>query len=564
MDNKMDSFQRLESLCRQSWDAMKTARPEIDVPVYADRIKHELSVIKQLQFPDYFLIVADIVNFARSNDIFNTSRGSVGGSLVAYLLGVSDIDPIEYGLYFERFLNPDRVSMPDIDLDFDSRRDEVLDYIKQKYGSEYVAAISTTSRFKPKGVVRELAKAMGVDEKDAESISHILGEYEDVIGEKNWTAFEIISELQPYLSQYPAFFESARYIIGRISHLGKHPCGVIISPNKLIDEIPLSLMVDHGVASQWDKDALEKMGFLKFDVLKVAMLDVVKECTQGIRTMESDFNIRRIPLDDGEVFDDICAGHTAGAFQINTYGFQKVCRQVQPRTIRELIAVVALFRPGAKDYIGDYVKNRDGKFGYLVPELEPILKETFGIIVYQEQSMRIFVDLAGMTPGEADMVRRSISKKTGDMEKYAEPFVDGCKTNGVPSDKAVEIFEIIKKSENYSFNKSHCITGDMLVRDCNSGEYHSIELLHESGLFKSEDIFLKSLVKDGLVRDRLIDVFETGEQEVFEVELENGIVIRCTMDHKFYCDDGKEYTLRDIISGGMNILIFDEGDSTND
>lgn len=453
----MNSYEVLVQMVKAGYkERIKPYISEKKKQKYIDRINHELKTIHDLGFDDYFLIVHDIVNFAVSNNIrVGPGRGSAAGSLVSYALGITQLDPIKYNLYFERFLNSERISAPDIDIDFSSKgRDKVLDYIRRKYGDNHVCQVVTYSKMNAKGLIRDLAKVMGVDPIKIEKIAKCLKDAEEHSVAK---ALETSEALQAYAIEYPELFEVAIQLNGCIKHIGKHAAGIIITKGDRLDSLPI--MVDsHGKTSlsQWDKDALEEFNYLKIDILGLDTMDVIQETL----TMIGKDVLADMPLDDVYVYSEYSKGNSLCMFQFETYGMRKILRKVQPDKLEDLSAVNALARPGAYEGLEYFIKGKEtGEIYYFDDErLKPILQETFGTITYQEQTMALVQAVAGFTLAKADIVRRGIAKpKPGKFELLREDFVNGCIKNGQTKKWAENLFEIIKQGQRYAFNKSHSL-----------------------------------------------------------------------------------------------------------
>ena len=420
--------------------------------IYKDRLDYELSIIQKMGYDDYFLIVWDFVRFAKTNNILvGVGRGSAPGSLVAYSLGITDLDPIEYNLLFERFLNPERVSMPDIDIDFpDDKRDLVINYVKEKYGEEHVCYISAFGTFQLKSSVRDLFRINGYDTKYIENVIRILEEKldEEKIGLE--------------LGNHPELIELihiAKKIEGLPRHISTHAAGIILSQDSLLKSIPLRVGLNHMYQSQLEASDLEQLGLLKMDFLGIRNLSIVHDVIEEIKRVDSNFDIRRIPLDDENTFKVLQQGDTLGIFQLESTGITKVIRKMKPTHFEDLVAVLALYRPGPMENIDVYISRKHGEsFEYLHPLLEPILKDTYGIIIYQEQIMRIAQVFAGYTLGEADVLRRAVSKKKKDiLEAERVKFVGHSKNKGYDEKVANQIYDYIAKFADYGFNRSHTV-----------------------------------------------------------------------------------------------------------
>lgn len=402
-----------------------------DEPAYQERLQYELKVLESLGFDDYMLIIKELVDFAKANDIMmGTGRGSVGGSLVAMALGIHNIDPIYYDLSFERFLNPNRVKAPDIDLDFDDvGRDRVIKFSEQKWGKEFTAQIGTLGTFAERSAVMFAAKALELPEED--------------------------HEVQ----------EVAKRIDGMKRLTGKHAAGVCISPKKLLGFVPMSRSRDDkgaALTTQWDKDDIESLGLLKVDCLGVSRITTLKTALQMVEDYRlTKVNLQTINYNERSTFDMIRRCDVHGVFQFDTYGAKKLLRDFQPASIIDLAVITALDRPGtlSTGVVEDYIaRKRGAQFKYLHPSLEPILKNTYGVMVFQEQAMQVVVALAGFTLAEADLVRDAIAKKHPEkMQHFKSKFMQGCSDNGVSRKVAEEVWTWLDAFSGYSFNKAHSV-----------------------------------------------------------------------------------------------------------
>lgn len=428
--------------------------------LYKERTNYELQVIHDLGFDDYFLFINDVVRFAKRKGIMvGPGRGSVAGSLVAFLLGITEIDPIRFGLYFERFLNKDRVSAPDIDLDFEKhKRKYVIQYLAEKWGKDHVANVATYSVLQTKSVINDVGKVMEMDPATLEIINQLFP-----FGCKSIRdALREIPDFIPLVSRHRRLFEVAVNLEGCVRHTGKHAAGVIVGTQPLREVMPI--MTDgKAVITQWDKDTLEKLNYLKADILGVKTLDVIRDTLRLVGENALD-NMR---LDDQNVMKQFTEGNAMGVFQFETPGMRKVLKKVQPTTFEDLFAINALERPGAKEHIDEFVQGRTtGHFSCFGEErLRPILGSTYGVILYQEQTMKIVQEVAGFTLSEADVVRRGIAKKKG-IEDLREKFLEGAVKRGYERGWADRLFNVMKEGENYSFNKSHAVAYAYLAFKC--------------------------------------------------------------------------------------------------
>jgi len=427
-----------------------------------ERLDYELSVINGMGFASYFLIVWDFIKYARDHDIpVGPGRGSAVGSLVSYVLRITDLDPIKFNLIFERFLNPDRISMPDIDTDFCvERRDEVITYVSEKYGSDRVAQIVTFGTMAARAAVRDAGRALGVPLPDVDRVAKLIPS-----GPGGLTipqALEQIPELRALCDANPAIrklIDTAKSIEGLARHASTHAAGVVISKNPLTDHVPLVRIGDGDVNTQYEMNNVERVGLLKMDFLGLRNLTVMKAAGDEIRrTVDPAFDLATIPDDDVRTFEMLSRGETLGVFQLESEGMRRVCTELKPSNIDDIIALVALYRPGPMELIPQYIGAKHGriKASYLHPKLEPILRETYGIPVYQESVMQIARDIAGFSMGQADELRKVMGKKLKDkMPIYREKFVEGAIANGIDRGLAEKIFAYLEPFAGYGFNKSH-------------------------------------------------------------------------------------------------------------
>ncbi len=463
-----DSNAYLARLCREGMTRLYGDTPE---PAVVDRLEYELSVIRQMGYADYYLIVADYVNYAKAHGIpVGPGRGSGAGSLCAYCLGITMIDPLRYNLLFERFLNPERVSMPDFDVDFcTERRQEVIDYVIGKYGADRVAQIVTFGTLAARAAVRDVARAMGLPYAIGDRVAKQIPRALDMTLEKALATNPKLRELAEGDPQVQQLIELAQKVEGMPRNASTHAAGVVIAPRPVSDYVPLCLNHD-AVATQYHKDNLEQLGILKMDFLGLRNLTVIDDAQRMIRVHTPDFDIRRIPLDEAAVYRMLSAGQSDGVFQMESGGLKRVLMQLRPTRFEDLIAVISLYRPGPMDSIPRYIENsrHPERVRYAHPLLKPILEVTYGCIVYQEQVMQVFRALAGYSLGRADLVRRAVAKKhTDELEREREAFVhgitaadgtvevEGCVRRGVPEPVANAVFDEMVSFASYAFNKSH-------------------------------------------------------------------------------------------------------------
>ncbi len=452
-----------EYLRRLTYRGAKKKYPDMDKNVH-DRIEYELSVIAKMGFAGYFLITQDFINAARQRDIpVGLGRGSAAGSIVAYCLGITQIDPLRYGLLFERFLNPERITMPDIDIDFcKERRDEVIEYVKEKYGRKNVAQIITFGTMASRGVIRDVSRVLKIPIPMADRIAKLVP-HEGAKPMPLEKAFKIVPELKELAeSDDINMQELVRYsktLEGIARHSSVHAAGIIITPDDITNYVPLYKNSDQEITTQWTMKWSESIGLLKMDFLGLRNLTVIRKAEDMIsERLGRKFRVDEIPLDDEKTFKLFGDGLTVGVFQFESSGMQEYLKKLKPSRIEDLIAMNALYRPGPMNMIDDFIDRKFGrkKIEYLHPKLEPILEETYGIIVYQEQVMRIASELAGFNLAEADLMRRAMGKKDPkSMEEQKKIFTEGCIKNKIDKKVAIEIAELIVRFASYGFNKSH-------------------------------------------------------------------------------------------------------------
>lgn len=454
-DLSLDDY--LEKLARQE---LPKRYPEV-TPEIEQRLQYELDVIRKTGYAGYFLIVWDFIRAARERNIpVGPGRGSAAGSLVAYCLGITNIDPIKYDLLFERFLNPERVTMPDIDIDFCyERREEVIQYVREKYGADNVTQIITFGTMAARAVIRDVGRVLKIKYADVDRIAKLIP---TTIGIKLDEAVETVAELRDIAEgdeEQRQLIEYSRVLEGLARHASTHAAGVVITPRALTEYAPLYKSPSTGdVTTQYDMKALESIGVLKMDFLGLRTLTVIDHTLKALKKRGIEIDIDALPLEDAETFKLFSEGETTAIFQFESKGMREYLRKLKPQTIQDLIAMNALYRPGPMEMIDDFIARKHGRqrIDYLHPKLEPILKETYGIIVYQEQVMRIASELAGFSLGKADILRRAMGKKKAElMAQMRKEFIAGAVANGVPQKIAEEIFNLMDRFARYGFNKSH-------------------------------------------------------------------------------------------------------------
>ncbi|MBJ8109852.1 DNA polymerase III subunit alpha [Bacillus cereus group sp. N6] len=436
--------------------------------VHIKRLNHELNVISSMGFSDYFLIVWDFMKYAHENHILTgPGRGSAAGSLVSYVLEITDIDPIEYDLLFERFLNPERVTLPDIDIDFpDIRRDEMIRYVKDKYGQLRVAQIVTFGTLAAKAAIRDIARVMGLPPRDIDIFSKLIP---SKLGITLKDAYEESQSLREFIQGnllHERVFEIAKRVEGLPRHTSIHAAGVIMSQEPLTGSVAIQEGHNDVYVTQYPADALEELGLLKMDFLGLRNLTLLENIIKFIvKKTGKQIDLRNLPLQDEKTFQLLGRGDTTGVFQLESGGMRNVLRGLKPNEFEDIVAVNSLYRPGPMEQIPTFIESKHGKrkIEYLHPDLKPILERTYGVIVYQEQIMQIASKLAGFSLGEADLLRRAVSKKNRDiLDQERKHFVQGCLQNGYDETSAEKIYDLIVRFANYGFNRSHAVAYSMI------------------------------------------------------------------------------------------------------
>ncbi len=447
----------LRQLCYERLPARYGPEPSQEV---LRRLEYELEMIARTGFAGYLLIVQDFVQFARQRGIpVGPGRGSAAGSLVAYVLGITDIDPLRYGLLFERFINPERVTQPDIDIDFCyERRDEVIRYVTEKYGEDSVGQIITFGTMGARAVIRDVGRALGMAYGDVDRIAKLVPFR---VGMTLEHALEINPDLRRLYEEDPQvqkLIDIARSLEGLPRHPSVHAAGVVIANEPLVNYVPLARTSDGAVVTQYTMGPLEELGLLKMDFLGLRNLTVIDQTVKLVRqTRGVDLDMNRIPLDDQATFDLITRGDVLGVFQLESSGMRDMLRQLKPSTIEDVMAAVALYRPGPMENIPAFIQAKHGgQPRYLHPDLEPILRDTYGVMIYQEQIMQVASTMAGFSLGQADILRRAVGKKKKEiLDEQREAFVEGCLRQGHSRKLAEELYELILKFANYGFNRAH-------------------------------------------------------------------------------------------------------------
>ena len=461
-----DSFSYFKELCDKGYRERYGEGSE----ALRRQLTYEQDMIEKMGFTDYFLIVSDFVRYARSVGIpVGPGRGSAAGSMVSYCLHITDIDPIPYSLYFERFLNPERVSMPDIDMDFgDTRRGEVVEYVRRKYGEDHVAQIVTFGTMAARGVIRDVGRALNMSYADCDVIAKLIPNALHITLDEAMKLSRELRERYESEEQVKKLIDTARALEGMPRHASTHAAGVVITKDPVVDYVPLARN-DDTIVCQYTMVTLEELGLLKMDFLGLRNLTILDDAVKLIHEKEKSFTLASIPDNDPDTYAMLQAGRTSGVFQLESSGMTGVCTSMKPESIEDLTAIIALYRPGPMDSIPRFIASKhDPKLvTYLHPSLEPILGVTYGCIVYQEQVIEIFRRLAGYSLGQADLVRRAISKKKAkqiEAERQAFIYGDaqrgiaGCVAGGIPAETAQAIYQDIYDFANYAFNKAHAVS----------------------------------------------------------------------------------------------------------
>ena len=466
----IDSY--FEHKAREGLHKKLATIPVSEYKKYQERLQFEIDIITKKHYSGYFLVVMDFIEFARKNDIpVGPGRGSGAGSLVAYCMGITNLDPIKFNLLFERFLNPERASMPDFDIDFCiNGRQEVINYVKEKYGEDKVSQIITYGKLLAKGVIRDVGRVLEIPLPDVDKIAKLIPEAPGITLDK---AFKKDPMLKSNIESMPGgkeILEHATKLEGLIKSAGVHAAGVVIGDKPLIEYVPLCRGKEGEVVAQFEKDTLESIGLIKFDFLGLKNLTIIAEAVKRINARHENlnFDINKIPLNDKKTFELLSRGDTTGVFQLESVGMKNLLKKLRPEVFEDIIALVALYRPGpmGSGMLDDFVKRKHGEqaISYPLPELEDILKDTLGIIVYQEQVMQIAQIVAGYSLGSADLLRRAMGKKKPEVMKEQEEYfingskklnIPGAKAKGFDPGKALEIFKLMEKFAEYGFNKSH-------------------------------------------------------------------------------------------------------------
>ena len=507
--------------------------------LYLKRLHSELEMIKKTGFAGYFLIVADFISYAKSQGIpVGPGRGSAAGSLVVYCLGITDIDPVEHHLLFERFINPERVTQPDMDIDFCMRRrDEVLQYVTKKYGN--VSQIITFGKMKARAVVRDVGRVMGVPYGDVDRLAKLIPNALGITLELALKTEPQLKELAEKDEKIKKLIEVAKMLEGFPRHASTHAAGVVISDQPLVNFLPLYRGQHDETVTQYDMKAVEKVGLIKFDFLGLKTLTVLDDTIKLIeKNHGKKIDLSTLPLDDPLVYKILGEADTSGVFQLESSGMTDLVAKLKPNRFADLIALVALFRPGplGSGMVDDFIARKHGRtpIRYELPQLEEILADTYGIILYQEQVMQIASRLANFSLGDADILRRAMGKKNAEeMAKQREKFLSGAKVKKIQSFKAEKIFDLMAKFAEYGFNK--CVVGETELVDAVTGEIFTVEDLVKEGpgrkIFSCDEKFK-------IVPRKIEAVISNGKKKVFLLRTRLGYQIRATANHPFLALDG--------------------------
>jgi DNA polymerase-3 subunit alpha len=454
----MDDDSYMELLC---WEGLERKKP--DAPEeYKERLRYEVETLRTCQFSRYMLVVREYAKFAREQGIYMGIRGSAAGSLACYCLDITDFDPIEFGLTFERFLNIERREMPDIDMDFqDDRRDEVIRWVTERHGSDKVAQIVTFGTLGAKAAIRDVGRVLGVQAQLIDQVCKLIPLAPGITIDDAVKSVPDLADLYKQQSDVRRIIDTAKRLEGISRHSSVHAAGIIISRDPLTEHVPVMKGAHDEVVTQYDADSLKKVGLLKMDFLGLANLTILAKTVENIRRNYGiEIDLQKIPKDDAKTFEMLGRGDTTGVFQLESAGMRRNIQELKPNSIAELAAMVALYRPGPMAHIPKYINAKFGREPITYPHelLEPILRETYGVIVYQDQVLHIVRAVAGFTLGQADILRRAMGKKDKEeMKRQRQNFLAGAKTKGIPEKKAIEIFDLIEPFAGYAFNKAHAV-----------------------------------------------------------------------------------------------------------
>jgi DNA polymerase III subunit alpha len=549
-----------EDRCQILRDLSSRGKLKYSIEHYHERLNLEIETIKDMGFPGYFLIVWDFIRYAKQKGIpVGPGRGSAAGSLVAYSLLITDVDPIEYDLMFERFLNPERVSMPDIDIDFCVRgRADVINYVSDFYGRQNVSQIITFGTMASRAAIKDIGRVLDMPYVEVERIAKMIP---PPVRGRNVSIDEAIKQV-PELKRaieteerVEKLINLAKRLEGCARHASLHAAGVVISPQPIYELVPVYKSSKDEIATQFEMTDLEKTGMLKMDFLGLTTLTIIADCIKSIeRETGEKIDLNRISLNDPPALKLFADGGTDAIFQFESDGMKDLCRRMKPEGLEDLAALNALYRPGPIDsgMVDDYIERRHGRrqVRFEIPKLKEVMGNTYGVPVYQEQIMAIFQVLAGYSLGEADLVRRAMGKKKREeLDAHKEKFFKQAQERGHELAKLDKLWHSLEGFADYAFNR--CLAGDAKIVDADTGEEVTIEQI------ANEEVDTKrtfSFDGEQVIVNEIIEAFETGEKEVVEIEISDGRTLKCTMDHKFNTDKGY-LPLREIIDRGLEIYV---------
>lgn len=495
-------------------------------PKHRERMEYELGVIEKTGYASYFLIVQDFVNWAKKNGIVvGPGRGSAAGSFVSYLTGITNMDPVEYDLLFERFLNPERVSMPDVDMDFaDDKRDLVLEYVRKKYGEDHVSQIITFGTMAARAAIRDTGRALGLPYDFCDKTAKMIPMFSSIK-----KALEEVPEFKEHYNSSPdakKLIDAAMRLEGVVRHAGMHACGVVITKDPVTEYTPIQNIAGarEGTVTQYSSSTktsfVEKIGLLKMDFLGLKNLTIIQNAIRIIRKTEGvEIDIEKIPLHDEATYKLLQEAHTTGIFQLESSGMKRYLKQLKPTVLEDVIAMVALYRPGPMDWIPDFIAGKHGtkKVHYIHPKLEPILKNTYGVAVYQEQVMQIARDLAGFSMGEADVLRKAMGKKIFDLiQEQKIKFIEGCERTGVGREIGEKVFSFIEPFAGYGFNRSHAACYALIGYQTAYLKAHYPAAFMAALLTSDQDDTDRIAIECSEARDMGIEVLPPDVNESFE------------------------------------------------
>ena len=462
----ISSAQYLTQLCLQG---LTKRLSTTTIPVaYKQRLRDELDVIESMGYEDYFLIVWDFIRFAKKQGIYvGPGRGSAAGSLVSYVLGITHVDPLKFGLLFERFLNPERISLPDIDTDFpDDRRDEVIAYVHEKYGDDHVAHIATFGTLAAKQVLRDVGRVLEIPVRELDQLSKAIPNLPKVTLSDTYQNVSRFRQLVDSDLRFTRLYNLALGLEGLPRHISTHAAGIVLSGKPLSDVVPLIQIESDMVSTQYTMEYLEPLGLIKMDFLGLRNLTIIDQVVSLIKThLHQDLEILKIPLDDQKTLDLVKRVDTVGIFQLESDGMKNLLRQMKTSHFNDIVATIALFRPGPMENIPEYIRAKEhpGSIKLLHPDLKPIVEDTYGILIYQEQIMQVAQRMAGFSLGKADILRKAMGKKNAEtLASLQAEFIAGCQKKGYSAELAQSLYELVFKFANYGFNKSHSVAYAMI------------------------------------------------------------------------------------------------------